>query len=74
ISQAFFQEIWEAPRDLAIEPPEAPPSTSSPSPSQRPPVLELISPKDVAACLKSAENSAPGPDRISYKHWREVDP
>ncbi|GFU59183.1 retrovirus-related Pol polyprotein from type-1 retrotransposable element R2 [Trichonephila clavipes] len=34
--QAFFQEIWEVPRDLAIEPPEAPPSASSPSPSQRP--------------------------------------
>ncbi|GFT18714.1 retrovirus-related Pol polyprotein from type-2 retrotransposable element R2DM [Trichonephila clavipes] len=24
--------------------------------------------------MKSAENSAPGPDRLTYRHWREVDP
>ncbi|GFT53717.1 retrovirus-related Pol polyprotein from type-1 retrotransposable element R2 [Trichonephila clavipes] len=71
--QAHFKEIWETPAG-PTEFPELPPPASSPESSQRPPVLEFISPKVVAACLKSAENSAPGPDLISYKHWREIDP
>ncbi|GFT90222.1 hypothetical protein TNCV_746961 [Trichonephila clavipes] len=71
--QAHFQEIWEKPAN-SNELPEVPPPASSPESSQRPPVLEFISPKVVAACLKSAENSAPGPDLISYKHWRKIDP
>ncbi|GFY72235.1 hypothetical protein TNIN_95411 [Trichonephila inaurata madagascariensis] len=34
-------------------------------PPERPPVLEQLSESFVAACLKSSENSAPGPDLIS---------
>ncbi|GFQ99357.1 retrovirus-related Pol polyprotein from type-1 retrotransposable element R2 [Trichonephila clavata] len=40
----------------------------------RPPVVETPSQDFVTECLKSCENSAPGPDLISYKHWREIDP
>ncbi|GFT45786.1 retrovirus-related Pol polyprotein from type-2 retrotransposable element R2DM [Nephila pilipes] len=39
-----------------------------------PPICESIDADLVCACLRSAENTAPGPDRIAYKHWREIDP
>ncbi|GFR13725.1 retrovirus-related Pol polyprotein from type-1 retrotransposable element R2 [Trichonephila clavata] len=45
-----------------------------PEPPVRPPIIDSLSPAFVAACLQSAENSAPGPDLISYRHWREIDP
>ncbi|GFY43618.1 retrovirus-related Pol polyprotein from type-2 retrotransposable element R2DM [Trichonephila inaurata madagascariensis] len=44
------------------------------NPPYRPPVLEFLTLKIVAASLRAAENSAPGLDLISYKHWREIDP
>ncbi|GFQ96453.1 hypothetical protein TNCT_256131 [Trichonephila clavata] len=43
-------------------------------PPERPPVVHAFTPTFVASFLQSAENSAPGPDGIMYKQWREVDP
>jgi hypothetical protein len=33
-----------------------------------------INPEEVASKLKRCENTAPGDDRITYKHWKTVDP
>ncbi|GFT50071.1 hypothetical protein TNCV_4067351, partial [Trichonephila clavipes] len=41
--------------------PGVPSPPVSQEPSQRPPVLKFLSPKDVAACLRS--------DFSSYKYW-----
>ncbi|GFY03463.1 retrovirus-related Pol polyprotein from type-1 retrotransposable element R2 [Trichonephila clavipes] len=43
-------------------------------PPTRPPIVESLSPAFVAECLRAAENSAPGEDLISYRHWKEIDP
>ncbi|GFQ63844.1 c2H2-type domain-containing protein [Trichonephila clavata] len=40
----------------------------------RPPIVKSLARDFVLECLKSCENSAPGPDMISYKHWGEIDP
>ncbi|GFU59198.1 retrovirus-related Pol polyprotein from type-2 retrotransposable element R2DM [Trichonephila clavipes] len=54
---------------------QQPPLERSPlEPPSRPPVIETLTREFVEACLTAAENSAPGPDSISYRHWREVDP
>ncbi|GFR03036.1 retrovirus-related Pol polyprotein from type-1 retrotransposable element R2 [Trichonephila clavata] len=61
----FFQTVWQAPsEELLSEETERP---------DRPPVVHTFTPKFVSTCLQSAENSAPGPDGIMYKHWREID-
>ncbi|GFS72469.1 retrovirus-related Pol polyprotein from type-1 retrotransposable element R2, partial [Nephila pilipes] len=44
------------------------------TPPDLPPVVDFLSPEMVFSCLQGCENSAPGPDLISYKHWREIDP
>ncbi|GFX60035.1 retrovirus-related Pol polyprotein from type-2 retrotransposable element R2DM [Trichonephila clavipes] len=62
----FFKRIWETTR--------SPAERSPPDPPSRPAVVESLSRSFVEACLSSAENSAPGTDFISYRHWREVDP
>ncbi|GFQ89979.1 retrovirus-related Pol polyprotein from type-1 retrotransposable element R2, partial [Trichonephila clavata] len=63
---SYFQTIWQAPsEELLSEETERP---------DRPPVVHTFTPKFVSECLQSAENSAPGPDGIMYKHWREIDP
>ncbi|XP_035232575.1 uncharacterized protein LOC118204353 [Stegodyphus dumicola] len=36
--------------------------------------LSPFSPAEIARKLYSAENSAPGHDRLSYNHWKAVDP
>ena len=33
-----------------------------------------ISPEEVWAKLSKSENTAPGPDRITFQHWKRVDP
>ncbi|GIY77564.1 retrovirus-related Pol polyprotein from type-1 retrotransposable element R2 [Caerostris extrusa] len=33
-----------------------------------------LSPSEVARALRSSENTAPGPDRLTYHHWRTLDP
>ncbi|GFU59195.1 retrovirus-related Pol polyprotein from type-2 retrotransposable element R2DM [Trichonephila clavipes] len=63
---AFFKQIWETTQPPLERSPLEPPS--------RPPVIETLTREFVEACLTAAENSAPGPDSISYRHWREVDP
>ncbi|GFQ75972.1 retrovirus-related Pol polyprotein from type-1 retrotransposable element R2 [Trichonephila clavata] len=61
-----FQTVWQAPsEELLSEETERP---------DRPPIVHTLTPKFVSECLQSAENSAPGPDGIMYKHWREIDP
>ncbi|GFY56888.1 retrovirus-related Pol polyprotein from type-2 retrotransposable element R2DM [Trichonephila inaurata madagascariensis] len=69
-----FKATWECPRPVENEVPSHNPSPTIQDPPERPPVLESLTPKVVAASLRAAENSAPGPDLISYKHWREIDP
>ncbi|GIY31133.1 retrovirus-related Pol polyprotein from type-2 retrotransposable element R2DM [Caerostris darwini] len=66
--QTFFTECWEG-------------GTSDPqlySSSESPGRVELLdaefSPKEVWSLLKKAENTAPGPDRLTYHHLRTVDP
>ncbi|GFT03263.1 retrovirus-related Pol polyprotein from type-2 retrotransposable element R2DM [Nephila pilipes] len=63
---AHFNSSWSPPED------DSSPDFSSPP--DLPPIAEHLSPELICKCLKSAENTAPGPDRISYKHWRELDP
>ncbi|GFW62213.1 retrovirus-related Pol polyprotein from type-2 retrotransposable element R2DM, partial [Trichonephila clavipes] len=62
----FFTRIWESTR--------TPIEQQRPDPPSRPPICEAFTTIFVESCLKSAENSAPGPDRLTYRHWREVDP
>ncbi|GFQ73020.1 retrovirus-related Pol polyprotein from type-1 retrotransposable element R2 [Trichonephila clavata] len=59
-------DVWEHAKTDVIEQSQNPPT--------RPPVVEALAREFVLECLKSCENTAPGPDLISYKHWREVDP
>ncbi|GFW78936.1 retrovirus-related Pol polyprotein from type-1 retrotransposable element R2 [Trichonephila clavipes] len=56
-----FKAIWESP-----SPPVTPPSRS--------PVADSLTPAFVESCLRTAENSSPGQDLITYRHWREIDP
>ncbi|GFU30096.1 retrovirus-related Pol polyprotein from type-2 retrotransposable element R2DM, partial [Nephila pilipes] len=39
-----------------------------------PPVIDFMSPETIASCLQGCENSAPGPDLITYHHWKTCDP
>ncbi|GFR00695.1 retrovirus-related Pol polyprotein from type-2 retrotransposable element R2DM [Trichonephila clavata] len=63
---SFFETTWGNACLHVSSPSQAPPV--------RPPIAESLSREFVLQCLKSCENSAPGPDLITYKHWREVDP
>ncbi|GFY43617.1 retrovirus-related Pol polyprotein from type-1 retrotransposable element R2 [Trichonephila inaurata madagascariensis] len=77
ISKERVQEhkaTWESPCPVVNEVPSRIPSPTLQDLPHRPPVLEFLTPKIVAASLRAAENSAPGPNLISYKHWREIDP
>ncbi|GFR21337.1 c2H2-type domain-containing protein [Trichonephila clavata] len=62
----YFKGIWETVGSPAERP--------FPEPPTRPPVVEILSKDFVADCLRSCENSSPGEDLISYRHWREIDP
>ncbi|GFR25051.1 retrovirus-related Pol polyprotein from type-2 retrotransposable element R2DM [Trichonephila clavata] len=61
-----FSTTWDLPTEA--------PNLAAFDPPDRPPVVHAFTPKFVASCLQSAENSAPGPDGIMYRQWREVDP
>ncbi|GFT29283.1 transposon TX1 uncharacterized 149 kDa protein [Nephila pilipes] len=61
-----FSKTW-SPSSLQIDFPSV-------TPPDLPPVVDFLSPEMVFSCLQGCENSAPGPDLISYKHWREIDP
>ncbi|GFU42034.1 retrovirus-related Pol polyprotein from type-2 retrotransposable element R2DM [Nephila pilipes] len=63
---SFYKNIWDTPEDDSC-PDFSPPPVL-------PPICEILEADLVCACLRSAENTAPGPDRIAYKHWREIDP
>ncbi|GFT64734.1 retrovirus-related Pol polyprotein from type-1 retrotransposable element R2, partial [Nephila pilipes] len=63
---SHFTESW-APPSVQHTFPEC-------SPPTLPPVLELLHADAIASCLQSCENSAPGPDRLSYQHWKSIDP
>ncbi|GFS90445.1 retrovirus-related Pol polyprotein from type-2 retrotransposable element R2DM, partial [Nephila pilipes] len=39
-----------------------------------PPVIDFMSPETIASSLQGCENSAPGPDLITYHHWKTCDP
>ncbi|GFU25986.1 transposon TX1 uncharacterized 149 kDa protein, partial [Nephila pilipes] len=61
-----FSKTW-SPSSLQIDFPSV-------TPPDLPPVVDFLSPEMVFSCLQGCENSAPGPDLITYKHWREIDP
>ncbi|GIX68893.1 retrovirus-related Pol polyprotein from type-1 retrotransposable element R2 [Caerostris darwini] len=63
----FFSAIWQpSPSDSRFY--------SAPS-SEREEVLNLpLSVAEVMIAFRSCENTAPGPDRLTYNHWRSVDP
>ncbi|GFU50714.1 retrovirus-related Pol polyprotein from type-2 retrotransposable element R2DM [Trichonephila clavipes] len=62
----YFKSVWETSSS-----PEEWRHGETPT---RPPIVESLSEAFVAECLRTAENSAPGPDMIAYRHWREIDP
>ncbi|GFU25383.1 retrovirus-related Pol polyprotein from type-1 retrotransposable element R2, partial [Nephila pilipes] len=63
---SYFKNCWSAPNlNFSL------PSSSSPD---LPPILDILSPEAVSSCLHGCENSAPGPDLLTYQHWREADP
>ncbi|GFS88606.1 retrovirus-related Pol polyprotein from type-2 retrotransposable element R2DM, partial [Nephila pilipes] len=63
---SHFTESWAPPSVQHTFPDCSPPTL--------PPVLELLHSDAIASCLQSFENSAPGPDRLSYQHWKSIDP
>ncbi|GFT35317.1 transposon TX1 uncharacterized 149 kDa protein, partial [Nephila pilipes] len=66
ILHSHFSETWAPPSILHTLPDCSPPT--------HPPVLELLHSDAIASCLQACENSAPGPDRLSYQHWKSIDP
>ncbi|GFT51370.1 reverse transcriptase, putative [Trichonephila clavipes] len=63
-THSYFKTVWETPSPPVERTNVSPPSL----------VVESLSHTFVAGCLKTAENSAPGQDMVSYRHWREIDP
>ncbi|GFT90264.1 retrovirus-related Pol polyprotein from type-1 retrotransposable element R2 [Trichonephila clavipes] len=61
-----FRAIWESP--------SPPVERTDTTPPPRSPVVDSLTPAFVESCLKTAENSSPGQDLITYRHWREIDP
>ncbi|GFW78954.1 retrovirus-related Pol polyprotein from transposon 17.6 [Trichonephila clavipes] len=61
-----FRAIWESPSH--------PVERTDVTPPPRSPVVDSLTPAFVESCLKMAENSSPGQDLITYRHWREIDP
>ncbi|GBO35647.1 Retrovirus-related Pol polyprotein from type-1 retrotransposable element R2 [Araneus ventricosus] len=61
----FFRSAWDS---------VPPPISDLPSSAEeRTPLLEnAISNSEVAKKLSRAENSAPGPDMLTYHHWRSI--
>ncbi|GFS45290.1 retrovirus-related Pol polyprotein from type-1 retrotransposable element R2, partial [Nephila pilipes] len=64
--KAHFSNIWAPPPHTY--------QFQSCSPPSLPQVIDIITPESAAACLRRCENSAPGPDKISYQHWKTIDP
>ncbi|GFS60279.1 retrovirus-related Pol polyprotein from type-1 retrotransposable element R2 [Nephila pilipes] len=62
----YFSKIWDDCQKHSIP--------NFGSPPDLPPNIENFITDMVKESLHSAENTAPGPDGIAYKHWREVDP
>ncbi|XP_054720777.1 uncharacterized protein LOC129230404 [Uloborus diversus] len=46
----------------------------NPSKSVANPLSDLFAVAEVKKALRNAENSAPGPDRLTYQHWKSADP
>ncbi|GFU20549.1 transposon TX1 uncharacterized 149 kDa protein, partial [Nephila pilipes] len=63
---SHFSNIWAPPQQTYQFPSCSPPSL--------PQVIDIITPESAAAWLRRCENSAPGPDKISYQHWKTIDP
>lgn len=36
--------------------------------------IDKLTPGEIWTCLSSAENTVPGLDRLTFDHWRSVDP
>lgn len=45
-----------------------------PAPAQTPPSCDPFHPKEVWDRLRAAENTSPGPDRLTYNHLKKIDP
>ncbi|GIY95357.1 retrovirus-related Pol polyprotein from type-1 retrotransposable element R2, partial [Caerostris extrusa] len=67
VIEEHFAEIWqESSSDSQFFSAEHP---------ERDEVLgTLLSVSEVTSAFRSCENTAPGPDRITYNHWRSLDP
>ncbi|GIZ00480.1 retrovirus-related Pol polyprotein from type-1 retrotransposable element R2 [Caerostris extrusa] len=67
VIEEYFSEVWsESSSDSQFFLAEHP---------ERDEVLgTLLSVSEVNSAFKSCENTAPGPDRITYNHWRSLDP
>ncbi|GIY89588.1 retrovirus-related Pol polyprotein from type-1 retrotransposable element R2 [Caerostris extrusa] len=67
VIEEYFGEVWrESSSDSQFFLAEHP---------ERDEVLgTLLSVSEVTSAFKSCENTAPGPDRITYNHWRSLDP
>ncbi|GFT37154.1 transposon TX1 uncharacterized 149 kDa protein, partial [Nephila pilipes] len=63
---SYFQNCWSAPNRNFSLPIASPPDLPS--------IVDVLSPEAVSSCLHGCENSAPGPDLLTYQHWREADP
>ncbi|GFW79648.1 uncharacterized protein TNCV_1429081 [Trichonephila clavipes] len=59
-----FRAIWESPSPSVERTDVTPPPRS--------PVVDSLTQAFVEICLKTAENSSPGQDFITYRHWRDI--
>ncbi|XP_023229282.1 uncharacterized protein LOC111629615 [Centruroides sculpturatus] len=66
-----FRNINEAQPHVCSTPVPAAPD---PAPATRDPINVGFTPEEVANRIAKGHNTAPGPDKIRYLHWRRVDP
>lgn len=65
LKKKFFSDVFPEP-DLSIY--------NNCKKAERPPSAAMFSTFEVKKKLKASENSAPGPDRLTYNHWKSFDP
>jgi len=68
---AHFRDSY-APKEGCVG--EAPEGCSIPRAPQPPPLLDPVTPEEVAGALRRTSNTAPGPDGLRYSVWRRWDP
>ncbi|XP_023210578.1 uncharacterized protein LOC111613451 [Centruroides sculpturatus] len=66
-----FRTMYERPAPEAVVPVPADPC---PPPETSNPFEAPFTPQEVATRIAKGHNTAPGPDKIRYLHWRRIDP